>query len=268
MQKTGQNQKGRLHHRGALSVNPAMSIFESTTLTASMKKLLIAFFLLLSTAGYTQIISPENRIVVLGAASVEAPADRVTFHINLSTIDTFSLDKVYEQHKLLEAKVFKILNDFHVPAQKVKYTLFSVVRHPSVYGPANGNEVLIFEGMQEVTFTIDSIKDYPSIQENLIRAGVNNFNSSFSSSKEEAMKKEVLAKAVAVAKEKADILASAADRKVKRIVKVAEADESDPTFSNYLGDGVTASAPAEASLIDISQNVSVAITVKVVFELK
>ncbi|KAA3436644.1 SIMPL domain-containing protein [Rufibacter hautae] len=233
-----------------------------------MKLIFLCLFILLSGTVTAQVISPENRIVVLGAASMETPADRVTFHVYLSTIDTFSLDKVYEQHKLLEAKVFKILNEFHVPSQKVKYSLFSVVRRPSVYGPANGNEVLVFEGTQEVTFTIDAIKDYPSIQEKLIRAGVHNFNSSFSSSKEEAMKKEVLAKAVAAAKEKAEIIASAAERKVKRIVKVAETDESDPTFSNYAGNGITASAPMQGSLVDISQNVSVSITVKVVFELK
>ncbi|MFC6998644.1 SIMPL domain-containing protein [Rufibacter roseus] len=238
-----------------------------------MKKYVFLLLSLISFSVSAQVISPENRIVVLGEASVEAPADQVQFSITLHTRDSLSLDSVYIKHKRLENKVVRILKELNIPSNKISYTLFAVGKRPD-YDRGDEKVVWYFEGTQDVSFTVDSIMTYSAIQDKLIREGVITFSSNFKSSKEQEIKKEVLTKAVEAAKAKAETLATAANRKLKRIVKVADADESDPVFRNYSRVEVAdyaISAPATmegGSLIEIPQSVSVSATVKVVFELK
>ncbi|AKQ44844.1 hypothetical protein TH63_03150 [Rufibacter radiotolerans] len=237
-----------------------------------MKRLLFALLLFASTIASAQMIAPENRIVVMGEATIEVPADQVSFNINLTSTDTLSLDKMYAKHKAMEAKIVRILKDLKIPSNKISYSLFSVGKRPS-YADKDEDRVWYFEGTQEISFTLDSLKSYPAIRDRLIREGVITFGSAFTSSKVEAMKKEVLAKAVKVASEKAETLAKAGNRKIRRIVKIADTDDSDPMFNNYSNNESYAVAGASAdreeeNLIEIPQNISVSATVKVTFQLK
>jgi uncharacterized protein len=237
-----------------------------------MKRLLLVLLLLVSSVASAQMIAPENRIVVMGQATMEAPADQVSFNITLTSTDTLSLDKMYTKHKAMEAKIVRILKDLNIPSNKISFSLFSVGKRPS-YADKDEDRVWYFEGTQEISFTIDSLKAYPAIRDRLIREGVITFGSAFISSKEEAMKKEVLAKAVKVATDKAEVLAKAGNRKIRRIVKIADTDDNDPTFNNYSG-VVKYTTPAvvtdreEETLVEIPQNISVSATVKVTFQLK
>ncbi|MBC3542415.1 SIMPL domain-containing protein [Rufibacter sediminis] len=239
-----------------------------------MKKLLLALLILVSGIASAQVLASENRIVVMGQATVEAPADQVSFNINLLSTDTLSLDKMYAKHKAMESKIYRILKDLNIPSDKISYSLLSVGKRPS-YAEKDEDIVWYFEGTQEISFTLDSLKTYPAIRDRLIREGVIRFGSAFTSSKEEEMKKEVLTKAVKVATEKAEVLAKAGDRKIKRIVKIADTDDTDPMFENYTSDTIYAVAGADATggsaegtLIEIPQNISVSATVKVTFQLK
>lgn len=219
--------------------------------------------MLTANLAFGQILSPDNRIVVLGQASIEVPANRVTFSVGLFSVDSLSLDKVYENHRNLETKAYKLLQDLKIPAKDVSYSMFSV-REQYDYD----KEKSYYMGQQHVTFTTDSIQLVPHIQETLVRGGFRSFSSDFTSTELERSKKELLEKAVAVAKEKATILANASNRKIKRIIKVADTDDSDYTFSNYFGDNYTLAAAGEGSLTEIPQTVSISTTLKVTFELK
>lgn len=229
-----------------------------------MKQALFLLFILTTNLAFGQILSPDNRIVVLGQASIEVPANRVVFSVGLFSVDSLSLDKVYENHRELETKAYKLLQDLNIPAKDVSYSMFSV-REQYDYD----KERSYYMGQQHVTFTIDSIQLVPHIQETLVRAGFRAFSSDFTSTELESNKKKLLEKAVATAKEKATILANASDRKIKRIIKVADTDDSDYTFSNFSGYGYAEAvgAPAEA-LTEIPQTVSISTTLKVTFELK
>ncbi|GGK57335.1 hypothetical protein GCM10011405_01790 [Rufibacter glacialis] len=208
----------------------------------------------------------------MGQATVEAPADQVSFNIYLSSTDTLSLDKMYAEHKALESKIVRILKDLDIPSNKISYSLFSVGKRPSD-AEKDEDRVWYFEGAQEISFTIDSLRAYAGIRDRLIREGIITFGSAFLSSKEEEMKKEVLAKAVQVAAEKAQVLAKAGNRKIKRVVKIADTDDNDPMFINYSNDTMYAAAAGasgreEGTLIEIPQSISLSATVKVTFQLK
>ncbi|WP_205499695.1 SIMPL domain-containing protein [Rufibacter psychrotolerans] len=239
-----------------------------------MKRLLSALLVLVSSLVSAQTISPDNRIVVMGQATIDAPADQVSFNIYLISTDTLSLDKMYSKHKAMETKIVTILRDLHIPANKISYSLLSVGKRPS-YAKDDEEPVWYFEGRQEISFTIDSLQTYPAIRDRLIREGVITFGSAFTSSKEGEMKKEVLAKAVKTATDKAEVLAISGNRKIKRIVRIADTDDTDPMFNNYSNDDMYAAAGEnaiggsnEGTLIEIPQSISVTATVKVTFQLK
>lgn len=229
-----------------------------------MKQVLIIVLLLTTKIAAGQVISPDNRIVVLGQASIEVPANQVTFSVSLLSADTISLDKVYEDHRKLEAKIYTLLKELRIPSKDISYSMFSVGKQYNY-----DTKISYFMGQQHVTFTMDSIQLVPKVQAALIRGGFSQFSSDFTSTELERSKKELLEKAVVVAKEKANILASASNRKIKKIIKIADTDDSDYTFSNYFGDSyaVGASAGGEA-LTEIPQTVSISTTLKVTFELK
>lgn len=60
-----------------------------------MKLHFTLLFLLFCLVAKAQTTSPENRIVVLGEASIDVPADQVKFSVTLSALDSISLDKLY-----------------------------------------------------------------------------------------------------------------------------------------------------------------------------
>lgn len=228
-----------------------------------MRTILIITFLFLANVVSGQIIAPDNRIIVLGEASIEMPADQVTFSIRLVSTDSLSLDHVYDKHQKLEANIHNLLNELKIPSKNISFSLLSVSKE---YNYETKEEY--FMASQHVTFTLDSVKLVPKIQTQLIRGGFSQFGSSFTSTEMEKHKKELLEKAVFVAKEKATALANAADRKIKRIVKISDTDESDYMFHNYTGDNYAVGAAGGGNLTEIPQTVSISTTIKVIFELK
>ncbi|MHA6248890.1 SIMPL domain-containing protein [Pontibacter sp. CAU 1760] len=230
----------------------------------SIVSLLLLFCL--SFAAAAQSTSPENRIVVLGQATVMVPANQVKFMVVLESTDSTSVDKVYQQHQEQEAKLVKLLKELQIPAADISYSLFSVGKQQD-YRTQNW----YLMGRQTAVFTVQSVNQYAAIQALLIKEGFTGFSSSFASTELELKKQEVMEKAVAVAKEKAAVLAAAADRKIKRIVKIADTEDTDPLLENYnhvaLAEMVVASNSGQ-SLTEFQQTIPLRTTVKVVFELK
>lgn len=157
-----------------------------------------------------------------------------------------------------------------IPASAVSYSLFSVHKQHNYY---DKEAVPYYAGWQTVKFTVNQINKLSDIQTRLIKEGFTDFNSEFSSSRLEQYRAQVLEKAVEVAKGKAAIMAKAAERKIKRITKVADTEDSDPAFSNYDTHMISemdlpSAPPPTRELINIPQSIPVSAVVKVVFELK
>jgi uncharacterized protein len=234
-----------------------------------MKFKLTFLFLLCCFITRAQSISPDNRIVVIGHASIDVPADQVKFSISLQTIDSVSIDKVYQNHKLKEDKLVKLLQDMQIPAPGINYSLLSVSRRQDYN---NRKRVSYIAGYQTVNFILSDISKFSELQARLIKEGFTDFRSYFTSSKLETQKTEVIQKAVEVASAKAEVMAKTANRRIKRIVKVADTEDTDPTFRNYnqsysLAE-VAETRPNLEQLMRYPQSIPVSAQVKVVFELK
>jgi uncharacterized protein len=243
-----------------------------------MKKLTILFLFICSSAITGQTISPENRIVVIGKAEIEIPADKVVFRIKIAFKDEEDVKKIYSLHKEAEVKLVSFLKDLKVPNKDVDYTLINVGKQYSYYDGQNSKKV-VYVTDQTVSITLDSIKTYADFMLRLISSGFSDVGTYFISSKADDFHGQLIEKAIEMATQKAQVMANKAGRKLGKIIKVADTDEDDPNFK-YHGYGMTNGSierplkrwrgdySGNSDISSIPQTISRDIAVKVVFELK
>lgn len=237
-----------------------------------MKKLFILILLTSSSVSFAQTVSPENRIVVLGDAHIDIPADIVNFTVSLQGVDSFSVENAYKKHKAQEERIVKIIKDLNISDKDVTFSLMSIGKERRYVNEKN-REQDFYVSNQTVSFKINSIKKYTYTQERLMMGNFLSFYSNFESSELNKRKKEILEKAVVVAQEKANILANSAQRKIKRIVKIADTEDTDPQFNNFHSNVEykmmsIASDSNNGGLMDIPQTIQINARIKVVFELE
>ncbi|GAA4447545.1 hypothetical protein GCM10023189_04010 [Nibrella saemangeumensis] len=216
---------------------------------------------------------PVNRIVVLGDAKLELPADQVQVSVTLRYTDPVDARKAYNAHKAAEQKLVQVLREFRIEEKDITYTLLNVHKNVNYYPqPGQRQEEVITE--QQIIFKLKDLKRYPDLQLTLIGAGFNQFSAAFGSSKADESKVLALEKAIEVAREKAAVMAKASGRTLGGVLSVRDTEETDPVLQrqyNVTFDRVgygTAKASAEAGLLDIPQKIIIPAQVKVTFELR
>ena len=85
-----------------------------------------------------------------------------------------------------------------------------------------------FRGYQRVVVKFDDLKRFAIVQQHLSSNGFTDLNTVFSTSKQRETELKLYDQAVARAREKADRLAKAASRSVKRVVRIGDIDENEP----------------------------------------
>lgn len=233
---------------------------------------LFMFLALANTAGAQSILpSPDNRLVVLGEATVELPADRVILTVDLTARDSANVQQAYKKHKQLEANLVKFLKEAALPDTAVHYQLFTIRQEPGYDGRRQvpGDYVT----NQSVTMTLTNVKQYAEFLVKLMGAGFTDVSAQFKSSKETAFQSTLLAEAVKAARRKADVMAQTASRRISRVSKIMDTEETDPVFQRIIpmaspsAGAFKRAASNDAALTDIPQTIRLATQVKVVFEL-
>ncbi len=238
------------------------------------------FALLLHIGSFAQtpavLPSPDNRIVLLGEATLNLPADRVVLTVNLTARDSLTVQRAYDKHKRLETKLVQFLKQAALPDSAVRYQLFNVRQEMEYTGPGR-RQVGAYITNQQVTLTLTNVKQYAEFLVKLIGAGFTDVNAGFTASKADDFQGKLLENAVAAARRKAEVLASASNRRIKRVSKVMDTEETDPVFGQAVRPMFAA---AEANfkrgagdatsndLTNIPQTIRLATQVKVVFELE
>jgi uncharacterized protein len=237
-----------------------------------MQKLIFLFLFICSFQAIGQTISPENRIVVIGMAEIEIPADRVIFQVSLSAKEENDVKKAYDSHKRKELNLLSFLSDLKIPNKNINYTLINISKRVVYEEYAKeSKKKTYYETSQTVIITIDSLKKYSPFILKLIDAGFDDVSTSFTSSKINNFHDKLLEKAIEMAKKKAHVMAKSSNRELGRIVKIMDTEETDPNFSNssYEGKGNGGSAAGGAyEMISIPQSVTKSMSIKVIFELK
>jgi uncharacterized protein len=247
-----------------------------------MKKLSILLLIICSFQAIGQTISPENRIVVIGMAEIEIPADRVVFQVKLSYKDDDDVKKAFALHKESEARLISFLKDLKVSEKNINYTLVNVGKKYSYYEEANTKKIM-YATNQTVSITLDSIRAYSDFMLKLISSGFNDIDTDFISSKTDDFHSVLIEKAIEMATRKAQVMAKSSKRNLGKILKVSDTDEEDPEFSyhgmsngeiaassrkGWVSYGGMGGGTGETDISLIPQTVKKSISVKVVFELK
>ena len=119
-----------------------------------MKIKLTLLFMLLCIIAKAQTVSPDNRIVVIGHATIDVPADQVKFVVILTSIDSASIDKVYQKHQQQEDKLVKLLKELQISAKDINYSLLTVNQRQDYN---TRKRATYFAGHQTVGFVLNDV---------------------------------------------------------------------------------------------------------------
>lgn len=232
-----------------------------------MKKIIfILSYIILSTSIFSQV-QVNDQIIVIGSATIEVPADIITIKINLSFQDRTDGKAAFGQHKDAEEKLIKFLKEENIPDSLIRYSLLNI---SSTYDYSRGENPKIFNTNQTITIKVYNFSEYVSFQLKLIENGFTSYNQMFESTKSSLAMNEAIQKAVYQAKHKAELIAIASGRKIKKISKISDTEETEPIISRYSdsmfrADYMTVST---TSLTDIPQTIKIEKQVKVIFDLE
>jgi uncharacterized protein YggE len=212
-----------------------------------------------------QTISQENRIVIFGESEINVAANKVGFEVSIESTDSSNMEVCYKKHDEKIKSLTKIIRSLGILDKNITYTLLSASYDENESG------IKIHRCYQRVTFVTDSVLQITKIQEKLIKNNFENLKSNYITTYNDKHKEDLLIMAVSVAKEKANTYAIAAGRKLGKIVKIMETEESDPPLKNYRNTTRNISKDFKFDSNDLnslSQTLTFATTIKVVFELE
>lgn len=217
--------------------------------------------------------SNKDQIVVIGSASVEIPADIVVLKITLSFGDKIDGKKAYELHRQAEQRLIEIFNNLEIPDSVITYSLLTINSSVDYNSRYQDSIRTIYTTNQVVQISVYDILKYLSIQLELISNGFTSLNASFGSSKEIEAIEMATQKAVEQAKLKAQIIAKASGRKIKKILKIMDTEESEPIIRPFFLEyerfnRLPVAGVVVQQLIDIPQNIKVSKQVKMILELQ
>lgn len=248
----------------SMNLRNALSAFPKTLTT-----ILSAAFLFISSVGHTQ--PAENRILVLGDATEEVPANQVTLNIILSYNDERDSKVAYQEHQQAQQQLTTLLNQLKVPSQDIRFQQL-LSRKGRDY--QRGQPSDRFTTYQRVLVKFNDLSQYSQAQQTLTANGFTDLTVSFSVGNQRDIELRLLEKAVARAQEKATLLAKATSRSIKRVVRVSDVSENegfyayrDPNRNNQSQNVINYDGDAVRQLATIPQLFRFAVAVKVEFEL-
>ncbi len=217
--------------------------------------------------------SNKDQIVVIGTASVEIPADIVILKITLSFGDKIDGRKAYELHKQAEQKLITLLNKLEIHDSAITYSLLTINPNEDYNYKYQDSVRKNYTTNQVVQISFRDLPKYASTQLDLISNGFTTINASFGSSKEIEAIEMATQKAVEQAKLKAQIIAKASGRKIKKILKIMDTEESEPIIRPFFLEyerfnRLPVAGVVVQQLIDIPQNIKVSKQVKMILELQ
>ena len=175
----------------------------------------------------------DNHLIVSGDATEEVSADQATLNVNLTYSDEKDITLVYEQHKAGRERLLGLLNELKVSAKDIQ--IFQLIvrkeRDFSMGGGGMGQAAEKFKSYQRMTIKFNDLKQYAQVQQRLASDGFTDMGSAFSVSNQRDIELRLVDQAVARAKEKAERLAKAISRSIKRIVRIGDLEESEPVSS-------------------------------------
>ncbi len=241
----------------------------------SIIALLGLMLIVLAIPGYAQTDEmASNEIVpklsVSGSGEVSVPPDLVTIVLGVETKNTSS-DAAAAENAILMNQTINALLSAGLREDQVETSRYSLAM-PSeseelIKAIAGVEEPMEYTAISRVTVTMNASEDVGKILGAAIKAGSNSVKSvSYSLKDSEQYRDEALAKAVADARHKADIIASSAGVQIIRVLNI------DQGYRSYAAAAEYAVFEAEDTISSISiplqpRNVTVEASISIVYQI-
>ncbi len=158
--------------------------------------------LLTSFLAFGTVQAQDSTISINSSATVEIPADRLVFNININA-EAENPQEAYKQHQQREQILLDLLKKHQVDEENINFQPISI---SNINTHRNDQEPRI-QTRQQVSLTLSDFNRYEEIQIALIEGGYDDFNGQFISSESDNGKDEALKDALNSARQKAELIA-------------------------------------------------------------
>ncbi len=222
-----------------------------------MKKLIITFAVLISTVLLGQTEKPTI-FKITANSEISVKADLIIFQISISE-ENSSPEEAYRIHKEKESKLADLIKNSGIADSSVSYSLLSISKSRMK------NKEELYRTNQKIKLVLHNFDQYEKLQIKLLKNGINEFRSTFSSTKIEEIRKEGIKKLTQAAKREAEIYADNLGLKVGGVIEISSNNRSrrGARSAAYL----VASSASESSLLEIPQSYSVNFSANFTFAL-
>lgn len=150
---------------------------------------------------------PSHELSLTVKGTVEVPADRINFSININA-EGSTPQEAYILHKKREKALVNLLDKYNISEKNIRYQPISISRQQ--HRVNSHKDSTIYVTRQQVNLTLSNFDAFEKIQIGLIQHNFDQFSSHFTSSKLKKAKDEALKVAIKKAKHKAQLIAQAA----------------------------------------------------------
>lgn len=217
----------------------------------------IIFFLLLNILTLAQS-NQETIFIIQANSEISVPANQIIFRITIQE-DNNDPEQAYNIHKNKEEQLVKLFNEFSIPDSNIVYSLLSISQPMQLKGNNS------YRTSQNIILKISDFKMYEKLQVGLLKIGINNFNSLFSSTEINSIKERAINKLISDAKNEAEIYAKNLGLTVDNVkeieTRIGRVDAGQPTY-------FVATPNTDYTLLEIPQSYSVNVFAKISFYLK
>ena len=222
-----------------------------------MKKNIFIFLVAFSTTVFSQ--TDDYAIFKITAQSeVSILADLIVFQIAISEEDS-DPEQAYKIHKEKESKLAELIHNLGVEDRNVSYSLLSISKSRMQKNGAN-----TYKTNQKIKLELSDFSLYEKIQIELLKNGINEFSSIFSSTKTDEVRKKGIEKLVQSAKREAEIYAENLGLRVGKVIEIESRMRrlrgGEPAF-------FVAKPNVDYSLLEIPQTYSVELFANFIFSL-
>lgn len=150
-------------------------------------------------------VQAQNEIAIDATADVVVPADEILFQITLNA-EAPTPQEAHKLHQERENVLVQQLKKYNISEENIHFEPISIQKTYSNDYPKGERQRA--QTRQNITLSLDDFDAYEQIQITLIENGFDQFSGEFSSTETVKAEDEALKKALKIAREKADIIAS------------------------------------------------------------
>lgn len=208
------------------------------------------------TNGETQ----KNTLTVTGSGMVTTKPDQATITVGVVT-QASTASEALSQNSLTMNEVIASLLALKVPEDKIKTSGFSVYPVYSNYKEQEISQIVAYRVSNMVSATTDNLEIVGQMIDNAVAAGANQVHGIYFGLSEDSMKSlrsDAIAKAVADAREKADLITSSLNVNILGVLTVTEQGSYyPPSIYRDAEYAQASSTPVQPGTLDITYSVQV-----------